>query len=193
MYYQKERRDDAFAAYEVALTANPFNYLAMNNVAYYYAEADTLLDKAEDYARRVVRHEPDNPTYLDTYAWVLYKKGDFEGAKEQIDRTINLTDLDVAMDSIDSEMNAIEQGDSNIIGEQPDDLVEEVTEVVEVEEPELVGSADLYDHAGDIYYRCGETAKAVEFWKKALERKPENPELIKDKIKHRKITDKNAQ
>ena len=172
MYYQKERRDDAFAAYEVALTANPFNYLAMNNVAYYYAEADTLLDKAEDYARRVVRHEPDNPTYLDTYAWVLYKKGDFEGAKEQIDRTIKLTELDVAMDSIDSEMNAIQQGDSNIIGEQPDDLVEEVTEVVEVEEPELVGSADLYDHAGDIYYRCGEPAKAVEFWKKALERKP---------------------
>lgn len=193
LYYQKERRHDAFAAYEDALKANPFNYMAMNNVAYYYAETDTLLDQAEDYARRVVRHEPDNTTYLDTYAWVLYKKGDFEGAKEQIDRTISLTELDNAMDSIDSAIKSIEQEPTILAGEEADDLSEEVVEVTEVEDPELLGSAELYDHAGDIYFRCGDTAKAVEFWKKALERKPDKPEIIKEKVKQRKIINKDAQ
>ncbi|MDE6239193.1 MAG: hypothetical protein K2M54_04305, partial [Muribaculaceae bacterium] len=87
-YYRVKRRDDDFTVYEEALKANPFNYMAMNNVAYYYAETDTLLDRAESFAKRVVRNQPDNTTYLDTYAWVLYKKGDYAGAREQIDRTM---------------------------------------------------------------------------------------------------------
>lgn len=187
-YYQKQRRNDAFEAYEDALKANPFNYMAMNNVAYYYAETDTLLDQAESYARRVVRHEPDNTTYLDTYAWVLYKKGDFEGAKEQIDRTISLTELDNAMDSIDSAIKVVEQDSDQNIDRTEEDAISATDDI----EPELIGSADLYDHAGDIYYRCGDVIKAVEFWNKALERKPDDADVIKQKIKHRKIIDKNA-
>ena len=186
-YYQVKRRDDAFTVYEEALKANPFNYMAMNNVAYYYAETDTLLDRAESFTKRVVRNQPDNTTYLDTYAWVLYKKGDYAGAREQIDRTIQLVEFEDAMDSIDVSMSDIvdKPGADDI--NKTSDLEEESEEIVEEFTPDLLGSADLYDHAGDIYFRCGEVNRAVEFWQKALERKPEDPELIKAKIKHRKI------
>lgn len=33
---------------------------------------------------------------------------------------------------------------------------------------------EIYDHAGDIYYMCGSTEKALEFWKMALELNPGN-------------------
>lgn len=183
-YYKEKRRDDAFAAYEDALKANPFNYMAMNNVAYYYAETDTLLDKAESYSKRTVRHEPDNTTYLDTYAWVLFKKGDYAGAREQIDRTISLVEFDNSIDSIDATIDMIEDDTVPQSGES-------VAEAVEVVEPSLSGSAELYDHAGDIYFRCGDVTKAVDYWKKALKREPEAPDMIKSKIKHRKIIEKN--
>lgn len=188
-YYQKHRRDDAFAAYEQALQANPYNYMAMNNVAYYYAETDTLIDRAENYARRVVRHEPDNTTYLDTYAWVLYKKGDYEGAREQIDNTLKLVEFDNAIDSIDSAIGEIAVSEENV-GDTPEEIIEEVaSEEMSGDSPAKPGSSELYDHAGDIYFRCGKVAEAVEFWKKALDRNPDDPDRIKAKIKHRKIID----
>lgn len=190
-YYQTHRRDDAFGAYEEALKINPFNYMAMNNVAYYYAETDTLLDRAESYIKRVIRNQPDNPTFLDTYAWVLYKQGDYEGAREQIDRTLQLTEFENTMDSIDASLADLTDVDKPMSSDTPSDestLAEQAIE--EAESAALPGSADLYEHAGDIYFRCGEVAKAVEFWKNALDRNPADPEQIKAKIKHRKIIEK---
>ena len=186
-YYQKHRRDDAFAAYEEALNANPYNYMAMNNVAYYYAETDTLLDKAESYARRVVRHEPDNTTYLDTYAWVLYKKGDYEAAREQIDKTLELVVFDSSIDSIDATIHEIETG-GKPASDTPQDVVEEtVSGTTQEAAPVNSGSAELFDHAGDIYFRCGKIDEAVDYWKKALDRNPDDSDRIKAKIKNRKI------
>ncbi|MDE6239192.1 MAG: tetratricopeptide repeat protein, partial [Muribaculaceae bacterium] len=101
--------------------------------------------------------------------------------------TMQLVEFEDAMDSIDVSMSDIvDKPGADDINKTPD-LEEESEEIVEEYTPDLLGSADLYDHAGDIYFRCGEVNRAVEFWQKALERKPEDPELIKAKIKHRKI------
>lgn len=187
-YYQCHRRDDAFAAYEEALKINPFNYMAMNNVAYYYAETDTLLDRAESFAKRVIRNQPDNTTYLDTYAWVLYKKGDYQGAREQIDKTIKLVEFENAIDSIDVSMAEIADTPADVTDGNPqDEIISETEEAIGEASPAMLGSADLYDHAGDIYYRCGDITQAVEYWKMSLDRNPDDPEPIKAKIKHRKI------
>lgn len=51
---------------------------AYNNYAYFLTEKSGTpadLDKAEKLARQAIKLEPDNGTYLDTYAWVLYRKG----------------------------------------------------------------------------------------------------------------------
>ena len=38
------------------------------------------LDKALEYAKRAHEMQPDDPEYLDTYAFVLYKKGKYSEA-----------------------------------------------------------------------------------------------------------------
>ncbi len=81
---------EASSAYRQAIGLNPDNYMAMNNFAYFNACEGTELGAAELYAGIATGAEPDNPTYLDTYAWVLFKKGNYAKAKEVIDTTIEL-------------------------------------------------------------------------------------------------------
>ena len=72
IYYQDERMDEAFECYDKAVKYNPTNYNALNNYAYYLSQQKKDLSKAEDMALKVIQKYPDNPTYLDTYAWILY-------------------------------------------------------------------------------------------------------------------------
>lgn len=64
----------------------------------------------------------------------------------------------------------------------PAEVVEEVTAIEEVlfEEP----SAEVYEHAGDIYFMTGEPEQAVVFWEKALELDPGNARILK-KVKNK--------
>lgn len=180
LYYQTKQKDKAFKAYNTALKYNPLNYMALNNVAYYYAESDTLLDTAISYVKRALRYEPDNTVYLDTYAWALYKKGHFEKAKEIIKQTICLEVSEGCIDSTDVVIDSI----LDSVSIKDERIEPKVNEAIE---ESLIGSADMFDHAGDIYFMSGDIARAVKFWESALKRKPENPAAIKLKIKNRKI------
>ena len=86
--YAREELDSAFSYYNKALELDPENMTALNNCAYYLACSDRDLDKAEDMILRVVAERPDEPTSLDTYAWVLFKKKEYERALEVIDTAI---------------------------------------------------------------------------------------------------------
>lgn len=68
--------------YDVVLALNPESVIALNNYAYYLALGGGDLDKAEELSRRAVTEQPDNPTYLDTLAWILYLKGQYNEALE---------------------------------------------------------------------------------------------------------------
>jgi tetratricopeptide (TPR) repeat protein len=46
------------------------------------------LDKAERMSGKVIERFPDNSTYLDTYAWVLFKKGNYTLAKFYMEAAI---------------------------------------------------------------------------------------------------------
>ena len=63
----------AYECYDKALQYKPLNHLVLNNYAYSLAEGDTQLERAEQMSRLTIEAEPDNATYLDTYAWILYK------------------------------------------------------------------------------------------------------------------------
>lgn len=80
--------DKAFEAYDSALLYNPLNILALNNYAYFLSVENIRLDEAMAMSERVLQIEPDNETYIDTYAWILFRKGDYEGAKQQIDEAL---------------------------------------------------------------------------------------------------------
>lgn len=79
---------EAFNAYDKALEFNPTNYLCMNNYAYFLSLRGERLEEAEKMSRLTVEADRENETYLDTYAWVLFKLGRYEQARIYIDETV---------------------------------------------------------------------------------------------------------
>ncbi len=79
--YQLGNIDAAIDAYAKVIETDPNNYAAMNNYAYYLAQEKRNLDDAEKYANKAIQANPTSSTYLDTYAWVLFRKGDYKLAK----------------------------------------------------------------------------------------------------------------
>ncbi len=79
----------ALNCYEQAVTLNPANLLALNNYAYYLTETDGDLDRAERMSAITIKNsDPKNATYLDTYAWVFFKKRDYTLARMYIEQAI---------------------------------------------------------------------------------------------------------
>lgn len=78
--FKAENLPEAMLAYDASIALNPSNIMALNNYAYYLALGGGDLEKAEEMSRRTVDDQPDNPTYLDTYAWILYLKGRYADA-----------------------------------------------------------------------------------------------------------------
>lgn len=139
--YQQNLPDSSYVYYTKAIQYDPTNTLALNNCAYHMACQGKDLDEALRLIETVMRNETDNPTSLDTYAWVLFKRKDYAKAREIIDRTIELTPAE--------------------------DL-----------------SADVLEHAGDIYFMDGDPDRALEYWKDALRLAPDN-ELLQRKVKYK--------
>ncbi len=88
--YKLERDPEAFSAYDNSIKYNPDNAAVLNNYAYYLSLENQDLDKAERMALKANELSPSNPTYLDTYAWVLYKKGLYNDALTQMEKVLKL-------------------------------------------------------------------------------------------------------
>ena len=88
MYHRQKQMKEAYAAYDSALVYNPSNIGALNNYAYYLSVERRDLDKAEEMSYKTVKAEPNNATYLDTYAWILFEKGNYAEARIYIDNAM---------------------------------------------------------------------------------------------------------
>ena len=108
IYYQQQMEQQAFAAYDSALVYKDDNIMCLNNYAYYLSLKGEQLDKAEEMSYRTIRQEPDNITYLDTYAWILFKKEDYAHARSYMDKVVN-------PEKTDEELLADEQLQGNLI------------------------------------------------------------------------------
>ncbi len=86
--YKLNRVGEAFKAFDEVIILDPENWLAMNNYAYYLSIRNENLAKAEDLSSKAVRANPENPTYLDTYSWVLFMRKDFSLAKFYMETAI---------------------------------------------------------------------------------------------------------
>lgn len=87
---QHEKGQDslAFDSYEKSIQWKPDNVGTLNNYAYYLSEVNRDLPKAEQMSRKTIDAEPNNSTFLDTYAWILFMEGKYAEAKTYIDRAI---------------------------------------------------------------------------------------------------------
>lgn len=97
VYYRKKEYVKCFDLYREILKKNPEDLIVLNNYAYFLAEQDQDLKEAERMIRIVMVKEKGNGTYLDTYAWVLYKRGKYKEAEKV------LADLLVKSKNEDSE------------------------------------------------------------------------------------------
>ena len=88
VYHTKQQMAEAYAAYDSSLVYNPSNIGALNNYAYYLSVERRDLDKAEEMSYKTVKAEPNNSTYLDTYAWILFEKGNYAEARIYIDNAL---------------------------------------------------------------------------------------------------------
>ena len=86
--HEKGLEKDAFAAYDSCLHWRPENLAALNNYAYYLSLTKSDLKKAEQMSYKTIKKEPANPTFLDTYAWILFLQERYEEANIYIDQAI---------------------------------------------------------------------------------------------------------
>jgi len=86
--FQKDRGQEAFAAYDSCLQWKPDNIGCLNNYAYYLSLKGTDLERAEEMSYKTIKAEPKNATYLDTYAWILFMQGRYTEARIYIDQTL---------------------------------------------------------------------------------------------------------
>lgn len=150
--HKQNRIQEAYEAYDSCLMHNPDNVLCLNNYAYFLSLDAKDLKKAEKMSYRSITAEPNNSTYLDTYAWILYQQGRYEEARIYIEQALKCS-------------------------EKTDTLASDST----AEAPNTV-SGDILEHAGDIYFRLNHKEKAVEMWQKALESGVEDEATLRRKI-----------
>ena len=84
------------AAYELALKENPDNDHVLNNYSYFLSLRKEKMDRALKMSEKLVQMHADNPTYLDTHAWVLYILKDYKKAKTYLEKAISTESTQVS-------------------------------------------------------------------------------------------------
>jgi Flp pilus assembly protein TadD len=67
---------------------------ANNDLGYLWADEGRNLDRAEKMIRMALKLEGDNPAYLDSMGWVLFKRQRYSEAKEYLQRAATAKSAD---------------------------------------------------------------------------------------------------
>lgn len=92
VYYKLDQIQKAYDSYDEALKYNEKNAAVLNNYSYFLSLEGKDLSKAERLSGKAVELEPNNATYLDTYAWIYFKQGNYMLAKFYIQSAVNKAD-----------------------------------------------------------------------------------------------------
>lgn len=118
IYSQMKRMDQAYKAYEEALKFNDKNVVVLNNYSYFLSLEKKELKKAERMSAQCIKLEPDNATYLDTYAWIFFVQGNYTLAKFYIESALE-KDTTKSAELVDH------YGDILFMSGEPDKAVEQ--------------------------------------------------------------------
>ena len=88
IYHYTGQYESSDEYYEKALAIDSNNVLILNNYSYYLSLRKTNLLKAKEMSFRCNTIAPQNGTYQDTYAWVLYNLEEYEKAKEWLKKAL---------------------------------------------------------------------------------------------------------
>ncbi len=91
VYHSNKQDDLSDKTFEKAIALAPDDPSLLNNYSYYLSERGQKLDEAEQMSKRSLTIRPGEATFLDTYGWIQYKKGNYAKAQEFIQRAIDLS------------------------------------------------------------------------------------------------------
>lgn len=90
--YELKNYDRSDSCYEAALEIDPNNATVLNNYAYYLSERDDQLEKAEKMSKKSNLLVDNNSSFIDTYAWIMYKMKNYKEALDWIEQAMQLPD-----------------------------------------------------------------------------------------------------
>lgn len=71
------------------LDIKPNDAAALNALGYTWADQGIHLHKARDMIQRALQQQPDDPAFLDSMGWVLYRLGQLDDAEKYLTRALN--------------------------------------------------------------------------------------------------------
>ncbi len=83
-FYRLDDYARSDSLFEKLIAEDPKNYMVLNNYSFYLAEREAKLNQALSWSWTAITNNPENATFLDTYAWVLFKLEEFEDAEKYI-------------------------------------------------------------------------------------------------------------
>jgi tetratricopeptide (TPR) repeat protein len=88
VYHELNRSRESDEAFENVLKIDSNNTIALNNYSYYLSLRIDKLEQAKRMSARSIKLEPNQATYLDTYAWILYQMKDYAEARVWMEKAL---------------------------------------------------------------------------------------------------------
>ena len=90
-YHAKKEHVKSDKSYDNSLEFNRYNPYVLNNYSYYLSLRKENLELAETMAKEANNQVPDSPNFIDTYAWVLFLKGNYQEAETLLKKALALS------------------------------------------------------------------------------------------------------
>ncbi|MEQ8623782.1 MAG: tetratricopeptide repeat protein [Vicingaceae bacterium] len=87
-YHELNKPSESDKFFDKALDLDPNNVFVLNNYSYYLSLRKENLEKAKKMSAKSNNLAPNQASFQDTYAWILYQLEDYEAANEWIDKAI---------------------------------------------------------------------------------------------------------
>lgn len=87
-------KERMFADYDSTLILDPENIMVLNNYAYYMSLEGRDLNKALQMSGKTLEIEPLSATYLDTYAWILFRMKRYNEALVYMEKALRYLETD---------------------------------------------------------------------------------------------------
>ena len=87
-------KEKMYADYDSTLIFDPDNINVLNNYAYYMSLDNRDLKKALSMSAKTLEAEPFSATYLDTYAWILFRMKRYKEALVYMEKALRYLDTD---------------------------------------------------------------------------------------------------
>lgn len=85
---------EMYSDYDSTLMHDPENISVLNNYAYFLSLEDRDLERALAMSGKTIESEPFSSTFLDTYAWILFRMKRYKESLEYMEKALRYLDSD---------------------------------------------------------------------------------------------------